>query len=407
VIVLELADLVVIASRTLKLDTDRVLDLLDPAAAETALAQARLGGDPDDPAGQAVALLDGLLRHPPLRRGNQQVALVAMLQLLALNGWEVDPDPPEVTWTVVAELAAGRFGPQDAANWLAPRLRPSDRAAICDKEAPMRRWLPRVSVRRRGTPRNMFQRFTDRAKRVVQLAQEEARFLNHHYIGTEHILLGLIHEGEGVAAKALESLGISLEGVRQQVEEIIGRGQQAPSGHIPFTPRAKKVLELSPREALQLGHHYIGTEHILLGLIREGEGVAAQVLARYDADHARLREQVQQLLTGKDEQADTRTRLVRITVPADLHDYDEKIAQVRREKEAAIDARDFGTATALRDREKQLLADKLRRDQEWAAGVNVQAVIAENQRVHHELERLRTLLRQHGIEPNGGTARTA
>ena len=110
------------------------------------------------------------------------------------------------------------------------------------------------------------------------LAQEEARMLNHNYIGTEHILLGLISEGEGVAAKALESLGIALEGVRQQVEEIIGQGQQAPSGHIPFTPRAKKVLELSLREALQLGHNYIGTEHILLGLIREGEGVAAQVL---------------------------------------------------------------------------------------------------------------------------------
>ena len=129
----------------------------------------------------------------------------------------------------------------------------------------------------------MFERFTDRARRVVVLAQEEARMLNHNYIGTEHILLGLIHEGEGVAAKALESLGISLEAVRQQVEEIIGQGQQAPSGHIPFTPRAKKVLELSLREALQLGHNYIGTEHILLGLIREGEGVAAQVLVKLGA----------------------------------------------------------------------------------------------------------------------------
>src|SRR6476619_5366638 len=134
----------------------------------------------------------------------------------------------------------------------------------------------------------MFERFTDRARRVVVLAQEEARMLNHNYIGTEHILLGLIHEGEGVAAKALESLGISLEGVRQQ----------APSGHIPFTPRAKKVLELSLREALQLGHNYIGTEHILLGLIREGEGVAAQVLVKLGADLSRVRQQVIQLLSG-------------------------------------------------------------------------------------------------------------
>ncbi len=144
----------------------------------------------------------------------------------------------------------------------------------------------------------MFERFTDRARRVVVLAQEEARMLSHNYIGTEHILLGLIHEGEGVAAKALESLGISLEAVRAQVEEIIGQGQQAPSGHIPFTPRAKKVLELSLREALQLGHNYIGTEHILLGLIREGEGVAAQVLVKLGADLNRVRQQVIQLLSG-------------------------------------------------------------------------------------------------------------
>src|ERR1035438_636575 len=128
----------------------------------------------------------------------------------------------------------------------------------------------RMRVRRAA--RSMFERFTDRARRVVVLAQEEARMLNHNYIGTEHLLLGLIHEGEGVAAKVLESMGISLEAVRQQVEEIVGRGKDAPSGHIPFTPRAKKVLELSLREAQILGHNYIGTEHILLGLIREGEG---------------------------------------------------------------------------------------------------------------------------------------
>ncbi len=144
----------------------------------------------------------------------------------------------------------------------------------------------------------MFERFTDRARRVVVLAQEEARLLNHSYIGTEHILLGLIHEGEGVAAKALDSLSISLDAVRAQVEEIIGQGGSSPSGHIPFTPRAKKVLELSLREALQLGHNYIGTEHILLGLLREGEGVATQVLQKLGADLGRVRQQVIQLLSG-------------------------------------------------------------------------------------------------------------
>ena len=144
----------------------------------------------------------------------------------------------------------------------------------------------------------MFERFTDRARRVVVLAQEEARNLNHNYIGTEHILLGLIHEGEGVAAQALEAMGISLESVREQVEEIIGQGTEAPSGHIPFTPRAKKVLEYSLREALQLGHNYIGTEHILLGLIREGDGVAAQVLTNLGADLPSVCQQVIQLLNG-------------------------------------------------------------------------------------------------------------
>src|SRR6516162_2297183 len=144
----------------------------------------------------------------------------------------------------------------------------------------------------------MFERFTDRARRVVVLAQEEARMLSHDHIGTEHILLGLIREGEGVAARALESLGISREAVRRQVEEIIGQGQQAPSGQIPLTPRAKKVLELSLREALQLGHNYVGTEHILLGLIREGGGVAAQVLVKLGADLTGVRLQVDQLLGG-------------------------------------------------------------------------------------------------------------
>ena len=144
----------------------------------------------------------------------------------------------------------------------------------------------------------MFERFTDRARRVIVLAQDEAKLLNHNFIGTEHILLGLIHEGEGVAAKALESLGIALEAVRDQVEEIIGQGQQVPTGHIPFTPRAKKVLELSLREALQMNHNYIGTEHILLGLIREGEGVAAQVLIKLGADLSRVRNTVLQLITG-------------------------------------------------------------------------------------------------------------
>jgi hypothetical protein len=147
--------------------------------------------------------------------------------------------------------------------------------------------FPKAQDGREGD--GMFERFTDRARRVVVLAQVESRTLDHNYIGTEHILLGLIHEGGGVAARALESLGIDLDAVRFQVEEIIGRGEATPTGHIPFTPRAKKVLELALREARQLGHDYIGTEHILLGMIREGEGVAAQVLEKLGADLGSVR----------------------------------------------------------------------------------------------------------------------
>ena len=259
----------------------------------------------------------------------------------------------------------------------------------------------------------MFERFTDRARRVVVLAQEEARLLNHNYIGTEHILLGLIHEGEGVAATSLESLGISLEAVRGQVEEIIGQGQSAPTGHIPFTPRAKKVLELSLREAKQLGHNYIGTEHILLGLVREGEGVAAQVLVELGADLPRVRQQVIQVLSGyaggtvAAEQAGARTRLVRMTVPEDLRQAEVKLAHVRRAKEAAIDAEDFEQAAALRDQERELLARVAERERAWTAGVDLEAVVRENENLHGEVERLRGLLRRHGIEPGGGTASPA
>jgi ATP-dependent Clp protease ATP-binding subunit ClpA len=220
----------------------------------------------------------------------------------------------------------------------------------------------------------MFERFTDRARRVIVFAQEEARLLNHDYIGTEHLLLGLIHDGEGVAAKALESLGISLQAVRREVEESIGQGQSAPTGHIPFTPRAKKVLELSLRDALQLGHNYIGTEHLLLGLLREGKGVAAQVLVKLGADLSRVRQQVIGLLSGyagavaTAEQVGARVRLVRMTVPDDLREAEEQLAQLRQQKQQAIDAQDFEQAAALRDAENQLLRRLTKREQEWNAG---------------------------------------
>jgi len=254
----------------------------------------------------------------------------------------------------------------------------------------------------------VFERFTDRARRVIVLAQEEARLLKHDYIGTEHLLLGLIREGEGVAGKALEVLGIRLEALRSQVEEVIGQGQRAPSGHVPFTPRAKKVLELSLREALELGHNYIGTEHLLLGLIREGEGVAAQVLVKLGADLSRARGQVTELLSGHagGMEAGARTRLVHMTVPDDLREAEQQLAQVRQQKQAAIDAEEFDQAAALRDQERQLLARVAEQERAWTAGVDLEAVVQENQRLHSEVERLRDLLRRHDIEPDGGTAQT-
>jgi ATP-dependent Clp protease ATP-binding subunit ClpC len=273
----------------------------------------------------------------------------------------------------------------------------------------------------------MFERFTDRARLAVGLAQEEARKLNHNYIGTEHILLGLIREGEGVAAKTLESLGISLEAVRQQVEKIIGRGQQAPSGHIPITPRAKKVLELSLREAKALGHNYIGTEHILLGLIREGSGVAAQVLVKLGADLNRTRQQVVQLLhghrgedvTGKGppppddaltrvDSLDRRLAAIERWVglrPEPDDDLDQEIARVRGEKEAAISGQDFEAAARLRAQEKQLLAARAGREKEWTeAAAGRMPLAQELGRVKAELERLRAVLRKHGIAPGDDAA---
>jgi ATP-dependent Clp protease ATP-binding subunit ClpA len=280
----------------------------------------------------------------------------------------------------------------------------------------------------------MFERYTDRARRVVVLAQEEARVVNHNYIGTEHILLGLLREGEGVAATALESLGISLDAVRQQVEEIIGQGQEAPSGHIPFTPRAKKVLELAQREARALGHAYVGTEHILLGLIREGDGVAAQVLVKLGADLNRVRQQVVQLLhvdqgtdvTGAGSRRGKRARarllddaLARIdaldrrmaaierwaALRPDADDLAQEIAQVGREKEAAIDRQDFEAAAALRDKEMQLLGARAAREKEWMeAAAGRLPLAAEFGRVNAELDRLRAVLREHGIDPGGDDA---
>jgi ATP-dependent Clp protease ATP-binding subunit ClpC len=289
----------------------------------------------------------------------------------------------------------------------------------------------------------MFGRFTDEARRVLALAQEEARTLNHNRIGTEHLLLGLVQEREGTAAEALESLGISLDAVRQQVEKITGQVRDAPAlSHNEYTYRAKKALDLSLREALQLGHHHIGTEHILLGLVREGEGPAAQVLVELGADLSEVRQQVLRLLDDpQDEQGsqaaprpgqagagqsaesaqsrvlaeilsrieamDSRLSAVEQQMGAgpDVGDLDQQIAQARRDKEAAAGAEDFEQAAALRDRERQLLADKASRQKDWAAAHPDLPSLAEGlHMLSDEVGRLRGLLTQQSNKPRDGAA---
>jgi ATP-dependent Clp protease ATP-binding subunit ClpA len=255
----------------------------------------------------------------------------------------------------------------------------------------------------------MFERFTDRARRVVVLAQEEARMLEHDYIGTEHLLLALIHEGEGVAAQALRVLDVDLDTLRREVEALVGRGQQPTPGHIPFTPRAKKVLELALRESVQLGHAYIGTEHLLLGLVREGEGPAAQVLQQRGVELNTVRQEVIRLLHGHQVREGRRGRRVawarrsggegatleeishqlrvlgaRLSAIEEklgieessarqrLRRVDAEIARVRRQKESAIDEQDFERAASLRDVEKRLLSDRRAAEDAWLVAERVQ-----------------------------------
>jgi hypothetical protein len=350
---LDLADLVVIASRTLGLQPAEVLASteFDLAAAEQVLAEA---GRAKVLPRSAAVLLHGLVTRRPFGRRSDEVALLAALQLLALNLWTGDLGSPPAVRRLLDRVAAGDAGVDEVTAWLYGYRAETGAWSILGRVGRARR-LRRV--RRKEERGAMFERFTNRARRAVVLAQEEARLLNHNYIGTEHLLLGLIHEAEGVAAKALEALDVSLEAVRREVEEIIGQGESTPPGHIPFTPRAKKVLELSLREAKQLRCNYIGTEHILLGLVREGEGVAAKVLVKLGADLPRVRQQVTQLLS-------------------------------------AYAGGEEGAERVEEDLEAEIVAA-------------IDTVFAENRDLRAEVRRLRELLRIHGIEPDGGESRTA
>jgi prophage maintenance system killer protein len=409
---LEVADLVVIASRTLGLSTDETLSLLDVEAAERALMQAQPAENAGNPASDAANLLCTLAQGKPLVRGCRQVALAATLQFLALNGWEIDTNQPEAVAAVVAGAEADVLGAAEVADWLARRLRPLADA----KEKPMRARpalpLPgRIrKAKVRSQPAGTFRRFTDGARRAVHLAHEEARLLGHSQAGSEHLLLGLVHDEEGLAGKALESLGLSLGEVYRQVTEITGQGHDRPTGHIPFTPRAKKALELALREAVALGHTYVGPEHVLLSLLSDEHGIAARILTGLGASHARTQERVVDLLIQR-EQDDRQAQRTGHAIPAELAGTVDELHLVWAQKEAALGAEDFEAAKKLRDRERQLLADKGRLERQMSAGWGPsdirQALIGENQELRRELDRLRGVLRGHGIEPDDGTAHTA
>jgi prophage maintenance system killer protein len=419
---IDLGALVVIAARALEDDVPAVLDLLDVAAAEAALAEAAPAEA--DPAGapaaaRAATLLSALVRHRPLARGNEQVAVLATVTFLTVNGWQVDLEPAGDTAAVVAGLAAGRWSAADLTTWLSPRISgsgarhapqpapeapahgtPAHQAQAHEastpspaKEAPMHGWLPnlRRTARRKGD--GMFRRFSPRAREVIISAQQEARALHHNYIGTEHILLGLVRDREGGAGRALLVLGISPETVRDQVLDIIGEGKQEPAGHIPFTPRAKRVLELAVREAVQLGHLYVGTEHILLGLIREGDGVGWHVLNRLGATVPTVRGQVLELMSQ------VQRAPSHVIAPPRIRDYDTRIELARQAKNAAIDAKDFDRAAAARESEKELLVEQDRLIAQWSSGVDVATLGRELDWLRDEVDRLQGLLLQNGIEP--------
>ena len=398
---LDVASLVVIAGQVLGEDSQAVLGRLDVTAAEAALAEAAPDGD-SDPAGSAAALLSALIRHRPLGQGNEVVAVAATTTFLALNGWQADLDPAGAFPAMLPGLASGQFPMDDLTAWLSDHVFPSSGVPAGEapiKEERMHGWRP--GRRRPARKKGLFRRFTPEAREVVIRSQQEARRLQHSYIGTEHILLGLLWDTDGVAARALHAAGISREAARQQVLDIIGEGQQQPSGHIPFTPRAKRVLELALRESVSLGHMYIGSEHILLGLIREGSGLAAQILTALGASAPKIHDEVLELL------ATERPVVAGPITPPGIREFDRKIGQARRAKDAAIDARDYDGAAVLRDQEKELLAEREQQIEAWSAGADVAVLGRELERLRGEVQRLQDLLLQHGIEPSEDGQQTA
>lgn len=350
-IVPDLPDVLAVAATVLGRDAAWVTDHCDLELISEALDDATTTIERDDPALTAATVLSGLVSSRPFPEANRRVAMAVVLHLLARNGWDLDLEPVEDVDRLLDDVAEM---PRTTAR-LRARLRPlahHDPARTCVK---------------RGT---MFEKYTDRARQVVVLAQEEARELKHHYIGTEHVLLGLLREGTGTAVQALDRLGVDLPGARATVENIIGHGEQAPSGHLPFTARGKHALRRATRESRELGGDVVGTEHILLGLLSEGEGGAARVLVGLGVDLARARATVQELLRrGRPPEAER--------------------AGPRRARAPWRTSKPPGQPVTGR---RQVIQQEL------------DAVFAENARLDAEVDRLRTLLRRHHIDPDQDAA---
>lgn len=342
----EVPDLVVVAARVLELDPDEALDRLDLDAAARAVRLASCEGPPEE---AATRLLWALLRYRPLAERNAEVAAAATLQLLALNGRELVIDRPEELRDLVRGVSAGSLNLQDAAAWIRALVSQdgpdnSDRRDSPDRrdrEAGMRK---KIGISRLWGEQEPCR--TPGERRSVELAREAARALWHNYVGTEHLLLGLLKEGEGTAARTLAWLNVDVDAVHREIVSIVGLGSEPVDRTPAFTPRAEKVLDLAEREARRLSHGYIGTEHLLLALIREGEGLAAQVLAKLGVDFADLVDEVMRIVRGGHP-------------PVDV----------------------------LRD--------------------GLGNLFDEYEKLRDEVVRLRSLLRRHGIEPDGGASRTA
>jgi Clp amino terminal domain, pathogenicity island component len=352
---LDLYDVLAVAARVMDCDSSRVVGHTDLDLVDQVLVEVRCG--PGDLADAAAVLLSGLVRHRPFRGPNRLIAVAVTLQFVTLNNADLELEPVEEFDSLLDQISAGEATTPWVAQILRQRLGPEHTAAVIVAD------FSEEAVSWKEI--DMFERFSERARRVMVLAQDEARALNHDYIGTEHVLLGLIQEGDGVGAKALANLGISAPAVRAVIKETIGRGHDQPRGHIPFTPRTKTVLELSHRESTQLGQGYIGTEHILLGLVREGEGVAAQCLTKLGADLDKVRQQVLDLLGYRDRGE----------------------ALVRRFlTEGGEHSGNQPWATAGRQHHN-LLAELV-------------GLLDENERLHDEVARLRQTLRRHDLDPD-------